>query len=395
MNRPGKASLWVILSSATLTVMAGSVISPVLNQMGEGLGVSPSAARLLITTHGIMIAICSPLIGILIDKIGTRKPLITGLIIYGLAGGSGLIIDNYYLLIFSRVVLGVSVAMIFTALTVTVLNLYEGKERNKVMGWRGSSNSAGGIIWPLVGGSLGVISWHLPFAAYLIGLPIALMAFLVIPESRPAAEPMIPGKAGKQESTFNLFKSMPILLLPYGLVFIGNILLYALIVFMPKLVEQFGITSSFYVGTFISTVGLAGGTTSLFYGKIRERLSYSTIVKAALALWAVGFILISQAPYAWLISVSIICFGVGMGTVIPTIPVWVGELVPASFRGRMTSYITLFSYTGQFLSPVILSPIETAAGLSELFLFTGLACVLLFILALILLRARPAGKSRQ
>jgi len=310
-----------------------------------------------------------------------------GLILYGLAGGSGLLITDYYLLIGSRVLLGISVAMIFTSITVIILNLYEGTQRNRVMGWRGSSNSVGGIIWPLMGGSLGIFSWHLPFVAYLIGFPIALVAFLATPETnRSTDHPAVDVMKNKQESTFNIFRSMPILFLPYGLVFVGNILLYAIIVFMPKLVEQFGITSSFYVGMFISTVGLAGGITSLFYGRIKARLSFITIVKTSLLLWSAGFILISQALFVWLISLSIIFFGIGMGMVIPTITVWVGELVPASFRGRMTSYITLFSYTGQFLSPIILSPVESSLGLNPLFLVIGITCVFLLILSLVLLR---------
>lgn len=155
---------------------------------------------------------------------------------------------------------------------------------------------------------------------------------------------------------------------------------------MPGLVGQFGITSSFHIGTFISTVGLAGGTTSLFYGKIKAKLSFKSIVIMALCLWSAGFILFSQAPFSWVISVSIILFGIGMGSVIPTIPIWVGELVPASFRGRTTSYITLFSYTGQFLSPIILSPVEAALGLNNLFLTIGLACIFLLILSAIGLR---------
>jgi ACDE family multidrug resistance protein len=386
MNKPGRTSLWIILASATLTVMAGSVISPVLNQMGEGLGISPSAARLLITTHGIMIAICSPLVGLLIDKMGVRKPLLLGLVLYGISGGSGLIITNYYLLLGSRVLLGVGVAIIFTALTVTILNLYEGNQRNRIMGWRGSSNSIGGIIWPLIGGSLGVISWHLPFAAYLIGIPIAVVAFFAIPETQKDVDNPANDIKSKQDSVFNLFRNMPIVLLPYFLALFANILLYSLIVFMPKLVEPFGVTSSFYVGTFISTVGLAGGTASLFYGRIKARLSFNSIVKTSLLLWSAGFILISQAPFVWLISVSIIFFGIGMGMVIPTVSVWVGELVPASFRGRMTSYITLFSYTGQFLSPIILSPIESSLGLDGLFLAIGISCVILLLLTLVLLR---------
>ena len=333
-----------------------------------------------------MIAICSPVIGLLIDKWGVRKPLILGLVLYGLAGGSGLFITNYALLISSRVLLGMAVATIFTAITVSILNLYEGTQRNRIMGWRGSSNSVGGIIWPLIGGSLGMLSWHLPFAAYFIGLPIAFIAFLAIPETQKSADHPANGAADKKESTFRIFRSTPILFLTYSLAFVGNILLYAIIVFMPKLVEQFGVTSSFYVGTFISTVGLAGGTASLFYGRIKARLSFNSIVKISLFLWSVGFILISQAPFLWLISVSIIFFGIGMGMVIPTISVWVGELVPASFRGRMTSYITLFSYTGQFLSPIILSPMETALGLTTLFLVIGATCVFLLVLFLILSR---------
>jgi len=386
MIKPGKTSLGVIFSSATLTVMAGAVISPVLGQMGEGLGISPGAARLLITTHGIMIAICSPAIGLLIDKVGVRRPLILGLILYGLAGGSGLIIDNYYLLIFSRILLGLGVATIFTSITVVILNIYEGAQRNRIMGWRGSSNSAGGILWPLVGGSLGIISWHLPFAVYLVAIPITILAFISIPESQKGSSSSTSESADNQESTLGIFKSTPILFLPYGLIFVGNILLYANIVFMPRLVEQFGITSSFYVGTFISTVGLSGGVTSLFYGKIKAILSFNKIVIASLSLWTAGFILISQAPFVWVISIGIVCFGIGMGMVLPTISVWVGELVPASFRGRMTSYISMFSYTGQFLSPIILSPIESSFGLDTLFLSIGSTCAFLLILCLVLLR---------
>ena len=386
MVKPGKASLWVILASATLTVMAGSVISPVLNLMTEGLGVGAGSARIIITTHGIMIAICSPGIGLLIDRIGVRRPFILGLILYGLAGGSGLIIDDYWLLITSRILLGISVAAIFTSITVIILNLYTGDERNKVMGWRGGSNSIGGISYPLLGGFLGTFSWHLPFAAYLIGIPLAFLALITVPESQKGTVRQVGSPISKQDSIFRIIKNTPVLFIPYVLIFLGNILLYAFVVFLPKLVEQFGITNPFYVGIFISAVGFVGGTTSLMYGRIRARLSYRAIVLSALALWAAGFTIISQVFAIWVIFFSIALFGVGMGMVMPAVLVWVGELVPASFRGRMTSYITTFSYTGQFLSPIILNPIASSLGLYAPFLAVGATCALLFILFLVLLR---------
>jgi ACDE family multidrug resistance protein len=386
MAKPPGVALWVILASATLTVMAGSVISPVLNLMTEGLGVGAGSGRIIITTHGIMIAICSPAVGLLIDRIGVRRPFILGLILYGLAGGSGLIIDDYWLLITSRILLGISVAAIFTSITVIILNLYAGDERNKVMGWRGGCNSIGGVTYPLLGGFLGTFSWHLPFAAYLIGLPLASLALITVPEFQRSTVRQAGSPVSKQESTFSIIRNTPALFIPYVLIFLSNILLYALIVFLPNLVEQFGITNPFYVGTFISAVGLVGGVTSLMYGRIRKRLSYRAIVFSALALWTAGFTLISQAFAIWVIFLSIALFGVGMGMVMPSVLVWVGELVPSSFRGRMTSYITTFSYTGQFLSPIILSPIASSLGLDAPFLAVGATCALLLILFLALLR---------
>jgi MFS family permease len=41
-------------------------------------------------------ALFSPLMGSIIDRKGTRQPFIAALIGYGLAGGSGLLINSYW-----------------------------------------------------------------------------------------------------------------------------------------------------------------------------------------------------------------------------------------------------------------------------------------------------------
>jgi MFS family permease len=354
--------------------------------MGEGVGVGPGAARLIVTTHGIVIALFSPLFGFVVDRVGIKWPYILGLTLYGLAGGSGLLINDYSLLIASRVLLGIGVAAVYTANTVIVLDLYEGSRRNQVMGWRGSFNSIGGIIWPLLGGYLGTFSWHSPFAAYLIGLPLALMALFSIPSTRKSAPPPSIESLEKRPSLFSLFRDHPVLFLLYGLMLLMNILLYAIVVFLPYLLEPFGIVNTFYVGIFLASTTLTGGIASFLYGRIKARLSYKSIVLIAMALWAFGFSLISQAPSVWIIGIAIMLFGFGLGIMMPAIPVWSGEMVPDSFRGRITSYIATFAYIGQFLSPVILSPIAAAAGLDPMFLGIGLICALFFFLFLAFFR---------
>ena len=225
-----KLTLGVILISATLTIMAGSII----------------------------------------DKKGVRGPFIFSLIGYGLAGGSGLLINSYWVLLVSRACLGIALAGIFAALNVLILNNYEGSNRNKVMGWRGSAQSFGGVIWPLIGGALGGFSWHFPFAIYMLAIPIGLLAIKFVPE--PVTHHPAGPSSDNDTTVFKLFKQNTILLMIiYGLIFFANVLLYVIVIFVPQLLETFGISSTFQIGLFLTAITGAAGMTAFIYGKIRSR----------------------------------------------------------------------------------------------------------------------------
>jgi len=369
-----KFTLWVLLASATLTVMTGSIIAPVLNLLRDGLGVDPASVGLIITTHALFMALFSPLIGNLIDRVGARKLFVSGLVLYGLAGGSGLFITSYWVLIVSRAILGIAVAAIATTIVVTILNLYKGVERNKVMGWRGSANSFGGIIWPLIGGFLGGFSWHLPFAVYFLGIPLGFFALITMPETRKE-------KNQNTGSVLKVFRIKPVLFVIYGLLFLTMTLLYTIVVFLPQLLETMGISSPFYISLFLAVAALSAGLTSLMYGKIKSRLSYKMIVLIALSLWAVGFTAISQASSSVIIAASVALFGVGQGMVIPAIIVWAGETVATSFRGRIISYLIAFGFIGQFSSTIIFGPVSLSFGLNGVFLMAGVICALLLVIS--------------
>ncbi|MFC1945471.1 MFS transporter [Chloroflexota bacterium] len=379
--------MWIILASASFTVMAGGVIAPVLNLMGEGLGVNPSAARLIITTHGLFIAVCSPFAGILIDRVGVKKPFIFGLVIYGLSGAAGLLITNYWLLIISRMVMGGGIAAIYTAITVMILNMYKGQQRNHIMGWRASSNNFGGVIWPLLGGFLGTFSWHMPFAAYLLGIPLGVLAFIAIPEMHGGAI-QSSNTTDNKESLLSLFKNTPVLFITYGLTFLAMFFLFANVIFLPKLVERFGMANPLYIGILLSVLGIAAAIASFLYGRIRAVLSYKAIVVIAMPFWAAGFAIIPQASSIWVVGLAMMLFGFGLGVIMPAAAVWAGESVPASFRGRITSYLATSGFIGQFLSPVILSPIASSLGLNAVFIVIAGISALLFVVFLTFLRRR-------
>jgi ACDE family multidrug resistance protein len=375
-------SLGVIFASATLTIMAGSIIAPVQNLMRDGLGVAPTSIGLIITTHGLFMALFSPLMGVIIDRKGVKRPYIITLICYGLAGGSGLLINSFWVFLISRACLGIALAGIFTAINVLILNMYEGIERDRVMGWRGSAQSLGGAIYPVIGGTLGEFSWRFPFAVYLMGIPIGLCAVTAIP--KPSLQHRAGHEISESSSIFEIFKENPVLWIIYGLMLFGNILLYAIVIYLPQFLESFCITSSFHISLFLSVMTTSGALTSFIYGKIRSRFTYQAILTFSVALWVVLFTIISQASDIRMIIVGAALFGVSQGLLMPTVMVWIGEVVPPSFRGRFSSYLGSSGYIGQFLSPYLFGPVYMLVALKGVFLASagvGLAWFLGLVLA--------------
>ncbi|MBI9083287.1 MAG: MFS transporter [Desulfobacterales bacterium] len=334
--------------------MAGSIIAPVLNPMRDGLGVAPSSVGLIITTHGLFMALFSPLMGSIIDRSGVRRTYITALLLYGLAGGSGLLIDSFWVFLVSRACLGIGLAGVFAGINVLILNTYEGIERDRVMGWRGSAQSFGGVIWPLMGGALGAISWRFPFVVYMVAIPVGLLAIVAVPE--PKIQHQSGSVAQDGMSVWTIFRSNPALFIIYGMTFFGNLLLYSIVVFMPQLLERFGISNTFHIGMFITAMTASGGATSFVYGKIRSRFSYRKIVTVAAALWMLAFTTISLAPNSSIIALAVALFGVSQGLIMPTVMAWVGAVVPSAFRGRFSAYLGTFGFIGQFLSPILFAP---------------------------------------
>lgn len=382
-----KLSLGIIFASATLTIMAGSIIAPVLNLMRDGLGVAPSYVGLIITTHGLFMALFSPLMGSIIDRKGVRRPYIAALFLYGIAGGSGLLIDSFWVLLASRACLGIGLAGVFAGINVLILNMYDGIERDRVMGWRGSAQSFGGIIWPLLGGALGSVSWRLPFAVYMVAIPIGLLAIAAVPE--PIVHHQSGPNSQRRTSVLTIFRKNPVLFIIYGVTFFGSLLLYSIVVFLPQLLEGFGITSAFRIGLFITAMTASAGVTAFVYGKIRSRFSYERIVIMAVALWTFAFTIISQATISWVFAIGAALFGVSQGLIMPTVMVCVGAVVPPSFRGRFSSYLGSFGFIGQFLSPIVFAPVLMQWGFKGVFLTgAGVGAVWLVLLSALVAKSR-------
>ncbi|WP_380678350.1 MFS transporter [Salinigranum sp. GCM10025319] len=374
-----RRSLWVLVAAATLTVMAGAILGPIVPQIRDELGVSGAAAGLIITTHGGVIVLASPLAGALVDRVGPRRPFVGGLVVYGIGGGAGLFVDSFLPLLASRVVLGLGTAAVYTAVTVLIYDLYEGQAMERALGYRSSANSAGAAVWPLVGGAAGTVAWNLPFGVYLVALPLGLVAAATIPETHasnrdhaPKHDAAASGASGpdlrsRVAATVAVFRRRPGLLPVYLLYFGANALLYVVVVFYPQFLPAVGVTSSFPISLYLAANGLAGGVAAAVYDRLVRRLDRSILVLAALCLWVVGFGVASVAETAVEAVLPVVLSGFGIGLVFPSTFAWVEAFAPPDRQGQFSSYVASFGYTGQFLSPLLFGPLVPVVGLRGVF----------------------------
>ncbi|GGK26415.1 MFS transporter [Streptomyces camponoticapitis] len=363
----GRAAPAVLLFASTLTVMAGTVLVPVLALIRDDLGIGSTAAGLLLTAHALSIAVAGPLAGWSIDRWGLRAPLVTGLLVYGLAGGAGLFVESYTALIISRLVFGVGAAAVFTGSTVALLTLYQGAERDRVIGRRSTAISFGGIVWPLLGGALGGISWHSPFAVYLVGLPVGVAMLWVLP-SVPAAE-----RGAGRGNTVRLLRLLPVRVWGlYAVSFVSSLLLYVLAVFLPQRLAQVGVERPFLVACYTMATSLSGAVAGLVYVRLRRRFDYAGLLRVAAAAWVAGLLVAGTAQHVAPLAAAPALFGLGMGVAVPTLTVLIGEGAPPGTRARATALSGTAAFTGQFVSPLLVWPLVGATSLRAGFLAAAL-----------------------
>jgi MFS family permease len=81
-----------LLLTSTLTVMAGATIAPSLPGMQEHFADVPNAeywVKLILTIPALFIVIGAPIAGIMVDRIGRKPLLAAAVLLYGVAGSSG------------------------------------------------------------------------------------------------------------------------------------------------------------------------------------------------------------------------------------------------------------------------------------------------------------------
>lgn len=372
-----------LLTASTLTVMAGAIIAPALPQISREFSHVQGIellSRLILTLPALFMSMLAPVAGYFIDKTGRKKVLLFSLVLYAVAGTSGLYFNSLPWLLAGRALLGIAVGGLITAVITLIGDYYEGDLRNRFMGTQAAYAGLGGLVFIASGGVLADIHWRLPFLIYAASLIVLFMARVSVNEpvdSQNPEEPSLPNATGVHPA------KIPVAVYwVYIVTFFSMIVFYMIPVQMPFMLSAMEGVSNTGIGFAIAFVNVASVTTSVNYGRIRRYLSFQKIMALVYFIVFIGLFIISQAHSYWAMISGILMCGFGFGLLMPNLNLWLISLAPAILRGRLVGYLNSALFLGMFMSPIALQPLIYYSSLQGSFFIMG---IVLLTLALIFL----------
>ena len=380
---------WGLMLAATLTIMSNSTITPALPGLQARFADDPNAdvlTRLLITAPSLMVAIIAPFAGLLTDRLGRRKPLFTGLLIYAVAGTAGLYLDSLQTILVSRLILGIGVAFVMTAQAALIGDYFQGAERGRLMGYQIAATNVGGLMFVTVAGYLAGIDPSWPFIIY--GLAIVMLPFLwmTLPEPTAAMTGHDPSSHGAAQAEPGWQLTVTIMAIAAALTFV---IFYAVPTQLPYHLRGLGMRDPQNAGVAMASMMFAAAITSVVSGWIRPWLGRVGTPVTGYLLMASGFGTVAAGHTLGPEMLGMALIGAGIGMCMPTFITTALNVTPARHRGLVSGLVTAAIFLGQFLSPLASQPLVTHLGYSGAFYVGAVGYVILAILLILILRRKP------
>jgi len=331
-----------ILSLSLLTIISTTAVAPALGEIEEYFfAVDRYIVQFVVVIHALAII---PALGAapwLAGRFTKKRVVIAGLLLFVLSGVTGGMVNNIYLLLCMRAVLGIGLGLVIPFSTALIADFFEGEERQKLMGFSSSLNMVGGMSALIISGFLASISWRLPFLIYLCGIPVIFLILFFLPDKKDTVEK----DEGKIKTPFpkHVYKVAFSMLLLSTLLFIYT---PTMALFLKDNILGDSKVAGFAIA-FATTGGIFAG---LFLPRTL-RLTGRFFVPSMLFVISIGFLLLNNAGVIALVFVATFITGFGNRSMYPVFFLKATQGIPRSYSVKATSILSATIYIGQFLAP--------------------------------------------
>ncbi|RJT07838.1 MFS transporter [Halococcus sp. IIIV-5B] len=382
--------------------IGGGVAFPTLPTLGGVLGIAPILVGLILSTNRIVRLVMNTPAGQILDRFGTRRPMLIGFFLQGCAPFGYVlgihsdlvpVFDAGGVFLLSRAMWGFGSAFVFVGAFSTITRVTTTENRGKWVGYMRGGQSLGFPTGLIVGALIADTFGYTP--AFLTAGGAGLFAFLVAFAVLPNIQPTTGSRSGLTDlprmvrADIRIFTvgavNFTVRFLFAG-VLLSTVVLYA---------QQNSIEIAFLSGVGASGVVMALGVlcaslTTVIAGSISDRLSNRALLTLpALAVFGCGFALLALVPTLTSTLAGIALIGVGVGGSNPPLLAYLGDISPADDTGKLGGVYNVFGDLGSSVGPLVALPLAEVVG----FTIEYLACVGFVVLAGVLVAATLFGEN--
>lgn len=393
-GEPRLALAMLVLSAAMVNPLAMTALLSVLPTISAEFSDVPNAPALvrgLVSIVAIALVFAAPLAALVVERFGMRRVLMASAAAFVVSGMSGYFIDNLWLLLVSRTVLGVADAFIGTLVIAHVATSLDQRRRARWIGWYTFAAAAGAFAIIPLSGTIGKTGWHNVFLLYALALPILFSAAIVIkPQTEKSGGATPPAHRNAKTGTAWLVR-IPLALIAIGL--ISGAVENTTHVFLPFRLHDLGETSPTRIAQGVLPIAIGGAASAFCYGFLRDRISISAIFFLSFTWGGLSLIWIGQATAYGMIVAAGVSLGLGVGMLAPNANAYAAERAGDAGAARAVGFTRGAFFAGSPVAQIMLEPIATSNGSGSAISALGIFSLFLAGLYALLLR-RSATRNQ-
>jgi MFS family permease len=385
-----RLTLAVVFVTILIDFVGFSVLIPVLPLFALRLGANALQIGWIVALYGLAQLLFLPVWGWVSDRVGRRPVILISLLGTAVSFAVLAAAESIPVVYVARAVTGLFAASIGAAQAV-VTDLTEPTERTSGMGMIGAAFGISLVVGPALGGGLAALHEQAPFYAIVVVAGVNfLLAWLALPESRPANLPRPP------------WRTLPGTLIPTPLLLLTRVhdrrialFLVLFFVFFAAfaVVEAMGTlylgrrfgASELDAALVFAWIGLVlAATQGMLLGRLVVWFGEVKLVVAGFAMMAVGIAAVAWVPsYGWFFAIGpVIAVGNGLG--FPTFTSLFTKACRAEEAGELLGQSNSMATAGRIVGAIGGGALMSDRFLAAPFLAAGalLAVGLVFFLML-------------
>jgi MFS family permease len=362
-----------ILFTVLLLAFGMSFVAPLIPLIIRDTGASAATIGQIASVYFLSFTLFTPLMGKMVDKAGSKKIILSGLLIYALCVFAMIFANSAWYFYLIRIFQGVGTACLFAPTESAINVLSTPERRSSNMGLYGVVFAVGFALGPGVGTYLFAYNHAVPFifgtAFSLAGLLVMLRYYIDVP---------IPIKT----TDIRLREFLNILRVPLLAGLCYAVVEASIGSFLSLYLDNLGFKGASLGMAF--TVFAVGGIVSPFpAGKAADRFGKLP------SLYVLGAIL-AATTFSFTITANyyiilFLCFSVGVvaGGLYPIALALIGDLIPPQQMGTANSTFSFLYGVGSVAGPVCTGWVARLCGMNYLF-YPMTAASLIFVIITIM-----------